>query len=225
MATLIFHSMAGSAYLWTAMMAADEKGVDYELSDLVLGSEAHLRLHPFGKMPVMQHGEVILYETQAITHYIDRAFDGPPLQPADALGQAQVLRWISQVNAYVFPVMNRFMKERLVRPAWGFEVDEAFLQSARDPLRLQIRLIGQAVADGGYLVGDRFTLADAFLLPHLLFFGRTPEGAALLKATPPAQAWLKMMTARPSYVGGAMAQAYVAFHALTGDSAPVWAGD
>jgi len=77
MATLIFHSMAGSAYLWTAMMAADEKGVDYELSDLVLGSEAHLRLHPFGKMPVMQHGEVILYETQAITHYIDRAFDGP----------------------------------------------------------------------------------------------------------------------------------------------------
>jgi glutathione S-transferase len=225
MATLIFHSMAGSAYLWTAMMAADEKGVDYRLEDLNLGSEAHLKLHPFGKMPVMQHGEVILYETQAITHYIDRAFDGPPLQPSDALGQAEVLRWISQVNAYVFPIMNRFMKERLVRPAWGFEVDQAFLQTARDPLRLQMRLIGEAAADGGYLVGDQFTLADAFLLPHLLFFGRTPEGAALLKATPAAEAWLRRMTARPSYVGGAMDQAYAAFHALTAEPAPVWDED
>lgn len=225
MATLIFHSMAGSAYLWTAMMAADEKGVDYRLDDLALGSEAHLRLHPFGKMPVMQHGEVILYETQAITHYIDRAFDGPPLQPADALGQAHVLRWISQVNAYVFPIMNRFMKERLVRPAWGFEVDQAFLQTAREPLRLQMRLIGEAAAEGGYLVGDQFTLADAFLLPHLLFFGLTPEGAALLKTTPAAAAWLARMTSRPSYLGGAMAQAYDAFHSLASDPAPVWTDD
>ena len=148
MATLIFHSMAGSAYLWTAMMAADEKGVDHALNPVVFGSDEHLSLHPFAKMPVMQHGEVILYETQAITHYIDRAFDGPPLQPADALGQAEVLRWISLVNAYVFPVMNRFMKERLVRPAWGFEVDQDFVQSVRDPLRLQMRIIGEAVAKG-----------------------------------------------------------------------------
>ena len=48
---------------------------------------------------------------------------------------------------------------------------------------------GEAVADGGYLVGDQLTLADAFLLPHLLFFGRTPEGAALLQTTPAAAAW------------------------------------
>ncbi|MDO8410046.1 MAG: glutathione S-transferase family protein [Phenylobacterium sp.] len=225
MATLIFHSMAGSAYLWTAMLAADEKGIDYELNPLVLGSEAHLRLHPFGKMPVMQHGEVILYETLAITHYIDRAFEGPPLQPHDALGQAEVLRWISLVNAYVFPIMNRFMKERLVRPNWGFEVDQDFLQAARDPLRLQMRLIGEAAADGGYLVGRQLTLADAFLLPHLLFFGRTSEGAALLEATPAAKAWLERMISRPSYVGSPMDQAYVAFHSLSSQPATVWPED
>ncbi len=225
MATLIFHSMAGSAYLWTAMLAADEKGVDHELNPLVLGSEAHLRLHPFGKMPVMQHGEVIVYETMAITHYIDRAFEGPPLQPPDALGQAEVLRWISVVNAYVFPIMNRFMKERLVRPNWGFEVDQDFLQAARDPLRLQMRLIGEAVADGGYLVGRQLTLADAFLLPNLLFFGRTPEGAALLEETPAAKAWLEQMISRPSYVGSPMDHAYVAFHSLAADPQPIWPPD
>ena len=110
MATITFHSMADSAYLWTAMLAADEKGVDFDLVPLALHSEEHLRLHPFGKMPVLQHGDVFLYETLAITHYIDRAFNGPPLQPADALGQAEVLRWIGIVNGYVFPVMTRFVK-------------------------------------------------------------------------------------------------------------------
>jgi len=225
MATPTFHSMADSAYLWTAMLTADEKGVDYDLNPLVLGSEAHLRLHPFGKMPVLQHGEVFLYETQAIAHYIDRAFDGPPLQPADALGEAQVLRWISLVNAYVFPVMNRFVKERLVKPAWGFEPDQAFLVGAREPLRTQMRVIGEAVATAGYLVGEQFTLADAFLLPHLLFFGRTPEGRALLSATPAAAEWLDRMTARPSYADSAMAHAYGAFHSLAADPQPIWEGD
>jgi glutathione S-transferase len=222
MATITFHSMADSAYLWTAMQAADEKGVDYDLIPLALGSEEHLRMHPFGKMPVLQHGQVILYETLAIAHYIDRAFDGPPLQPADPLSQAEMLRWISIVNAYVFPVMNRFVKERLVRPAWGFESDRAFLESARDPLRMQMRLIGEAVGKAGYLVGDRLTLADGFLLPHLLFFGHTPEGAALLRQTPEAAAWLTRMTERPSYAAGPMRQAYDTFHQLATATTPIW---
>jgi glutathione S-transferase len=222
MATITFHSMADSAYLWTAMLAADEKGVDYDLSLLVLGSEEHLRLHPFGKMPVLQHGDIILYETLAITHYIDRAFPGPALQPAQALPQAEVLRWIGIVNAYVFPVMNRFVKERVVRPAWGFEADQAFLESAREPLQKQMRLIGHAVARQGYLVGDRLTLADCFLLPHLLFFGRTPEGMALLQHEPAVAAWLERMTARPTYAASAMRQAYDTFHQLAPATAAIW---
>lgn len=222
MATITFHSMADSAYLWTAMQVADEKGVDFDLVPLELGSEEHRRLHPFGKMPVLQHGEVVLYETLAITHYIDRAFEGPPLQPAGALPQAEMLRWISVINAYVFPVMNRFVKERLVRPAWGFASDQAFLESARAPLQMQVRLIGEAVRKAGYLVGDRLTLADCFLLPHVLFFGHTPEGAALLQQAPDVAAWLARMTGRPSYAASAMRQAYDTFHQLTPATPPIW---
>ncbi|MDO8913375.1 MAG: glutathione S-transferase family protein [Phenylobacterium sp.] len=222
MATITFHSMADSAYLWTAMQVADEKGVEYRLEPLELGSEAHLLLNPFGKMPVLQHDQVVLYETLAIAHYIDRAFPGPDLQPADPLGQAHVLRWISIVNAYVFPVMNRFVKERLVRPAWGFDTDAAFLQSARAALLAQIRQIDDAVGDDGYLVGDQLTLADAFLLPHLLFFGRTPEGAALLKAAPRVAGWLTRMTERPSYVQSDMRRAYETFRQLPAATPVLW---
>jgi glutathione S-transferase len=224
-ATIQFHSMAESAYLWTAMHVADEKGVDYELVPLTLGSPEHLALHPFGKMPAVQHGEVTLYETLAIAHYIDRAFAGPPLQPADPLGQAQVLRWISVVNAYVFPTMNRFMKERLVRPAFGFEPDKAFLAGARDPLILQMRLIDEAVAEGGFLVGSEVTLADSFLLPQLLFFTRTPEGAALMARSPGAAQWLARMQARPSYAASPMGGVFEMFQRLEVAGDLVWAPD
>lgn len=210
MAEITFHSMADSAYLWTAMHVADEKGVSYDFVPLLYRSPEHLKLHPFGKMPVFQHGEHFLYETLAIAHYIDRAFDGPPLQPADALGQAQVLRWISIVNAYIFPVMNKFMKERLVKQAWGFEADKEFLASAGEPLALHVKLIDEAVSKGGYLVGDRFTIADSFLLPQFLFFGITPEGNALIEKAAGAKAWLKRMQKRPSYEASPMRLAFQA---------------
>jgi glutathione S-transferase len=214
MAQITFHSMEESAYLWTAMQVADEKGVSYDLVPLAYRSPEHLTLHPFGKMPVLQHGEHFLYETAAIAHYIDKAFAGPALQPADPLGQAQVVRWISIVNAYIFPIMNRFIKERLVRPAWGAKPDQKFIDSAQEPLALQMRLIDEAVAEKGFLVGDRFTIADSFLLPHLLFFGVTLEGKALLAEAPAAAAWLERMRQRPSFLVSPMARMFEAMSTI-----------
>ena len=222
MPTLTFHSMADSAYLWTAMHVADEKGVAYDLNPLTYRSPEHLALDPFGKMPILQHGAVFLYETLAITHYIDRAFAGPALQPIGALAQAEVLRWVSIVNAYVFPTMNRFVKERVVRPMWGFDPDTAFLESAREPLELQVRLIDDAVRKSGFLGGARLTIADSFLFPHLLFFSQTPEGAALVGSAPHARAWLARLQARPSYRESAMRQAFEAFRQLPAATPTVW---
>jgi glutathione S-transferase len=224
MAEITFHSMADSAYLWTAMHVADEKGVSYEFAPLIYGSAEHFDLHPFGKMPVLQHGDLFLYETAAIAHYIDRAFAGAPLQPPTAWAQAQVLRWISMINAYVFPVMNRFTKERLVRPAWGVAPDVEFLASAREPLKLQIRLIEEAAADG-WLAGPALTIADSFLFPHLLFFGLTPEGAAMLAGAPCSRAWLRQLMERKSFLGSAMSRAYDVFHTLPTPNEFVWPVD
>ncbi len=208
MAEIKFHSMVDSAYLWTAMHVADEKGGSWEHMPLAYGSPEHLKLHPFGKMPVLQHGETFLYETTAIAHYIDKRFEGPDLQPGDALAQAEVLRWISIVNSYVFPIMNRFMKERIVRPAWGIEPDLAFIASAREPLALQMRLIDAALTRTAFLVGDTPTLADSFLLPNLLFFTLTMEGAALLAQASGTAAWLDRMRKRPSFQRSLMHQAF-----------------
>jgi len=197
MPPIIFRSMPDSAYLWTAMMAADEKGLAYAHEPLALGSPEHLALHPFGKMPVLQHGDLVLFETLAICVYLDEGFEGPALQPAAPAGRAQMLKWIGVVNAYVFPVMNRFMKERLVRPAWGFEPDRSFVAAAREPLGVIMRQLEAALSAHPYLAGPAFTLADIFLLPQLKFFALTPEGEALLARAPATADWLARMNARP----------------------------
>ena len=47
-------------------------------------TDLHRRRHPFGRVPVLQHGNFWLYETAAIGGYVSDAFDGPRLEPADA---------------------------------------------------------------------------------------------------------------------------------------------
>ncbi len=219
---IIFHSMPDSAYLWTAMQVAEEKGVAFEHKTLELYGPEHLKLQPFAKMPILQHGDRFLYETLAITHYIDRAFAGPPLQPLDAYGQADMLRWVSIVNSYIYPVMNRFTKERIVRPAWGVEPDDAFVASAREPLKTQMRVIEDALQRSRFLTGDHLTIADCFLLPHLLFFGLTPEGRAFLSKAPATANWLERIQARASFQAGPMPLALQAMKMMRTPPASAW---
>ena len=86
MSELVIHGVAGSPYVRAAQIAAEEKGAPWRLEPLQEGGsrgEAHLKRHPFGRIPAVEHDGFALYETQAIVRYIDQAFPGPALQPAD----------------------------------------------------------------------------------------------------------------------------------------------
>jgi glutathione S-transferase len=199
MTEVVIHTHLYSPYGWTARHVAEEKGVSYRVVPADTGSPDHLKLHPFGKMPLLQHGEIIIYETLAIAHYLDKAFEGPPLQPAECLGQSTVLRWISVVNSYVFPVMNWLVKERTAASRGGEQPDEAAIAAVRAPLALQLKLIEEAVSSHPFLVCDRLSIADSFLMPLLHFAAFTPEGVEALRAAPAASNWLERMRDRPSF--------------------------
>ena len=84
-----------SVYSWIARLALEEKGVDYhwiEVDPFVQSVPvSYLALHPFNRVPTLVHDSFQLYETGAITRYIDEAFPGPSLRPTDAcsLGQSR----------------------------------------------------------------------------------------------------------------------------------------
>lgn len=199
MAEVILLTHPLSPFGWAAALTAAEKGVPYRMAPVDAGSPEHLDLHPFGKMPVLRHGELVVYETLAIVHYLDLLFPGPALEPEDPLKAVAMLRWMSVVNSYVFPTMNGLVKERLATFWRTDPPDEASLAALRPALARQVALIDRAVADHGFLACNQFTLADAYLFPHLHLASLTVDGAAALESAPAARTWLDRMRARPSF--------------------------
>src|SRR4051794_14875256 len=89
-----------SVYVRIVRLALAEKGVDYDLVPLDIFAEGgpppdYLDRQPFARIPAFEHDGFALYETSAITRYIDEAFDGPALQPTDTIERARCNQLIS----------------------------------------------------------------------------------------------------------------------------------
>src|ERR1700693_840846 len=89
---------APNNYVGPCRIALAEKGVPYRHTEIMPHTPEVDAIHPFGKIPVMRHGDVAIAETKAICSYIDLAFDGPPLIPRDPVGAAKTEQWISLIN-------------------------------------------------------------------------------------------------------------------------------
>ena len=108
---LVLHGYRYSVYLRIARLALAEKGVAYDRVEVNPFAPdvpaAYLALHPFGRVPALVHDGFALYETGAITRYIDRAFSGPALQPTGPQALARMDQIIAIVDAYAYWPMVR----------------------------------------------------------------------------------------------------------------------
>ncbi len=203
MSELVIHGVAGSPYVRAAQIAAEEKGAPWRLEPLQEGGsrgEAHLKRHPFGRIPAAEHDGFALYETQAIVRYIDQAFPGPALQPADPRAAARMNQIMGVNDAYLFPQSIRVIGfQRIVGPAlMGLTTDEAVCAAAVPDTRNCLAALEASLGDDEFLAGDQFTLADVMVGPQMEFLAMTPEGRDLL-AGGRLLAWLERMRARPSF--------------------------
>jgi glutathione S-transferase len=189
-----------STYTRVVRMVCEEKAIEYVLTETMLGAPEILAIHPFGKMPVLRHGDVALCESKAIATYLDRSFPGPDLFPSDPRLAALTEQWVSLVNTVVDRTMVRtyLLAYAFPRTADG-KPDRKAIDAATPALRHQIGVLDQAVAATGYLVGDRFTFADINLLPILFHVRQLPEGAEALAAASHLAAYYDRHAARPSF--------------------------
>src|SRR5262249_56513250 len=117
-----------------------------------MGAASHLALHPFDRVPILQHGNFTVYETSAIATYVDDAFEGPALQPKDVRARARMNQWISSVNSYYYPYMiYHVTHERLVFPQLGITSDEKVVAHALPKIEVGLEVLGRGVGRGeGY---------------------------------------------------------------------------
>jgi glutathione S-transferase/GST-like protein len=213
------------------MLALAEKGVAYESRYLdLLKFDQHqgdyLRVNPDGTIPALVHGELVLTESTPMMEYIDEAFDGPPLRPADPRERWRMRWWMRFFDAYFAPSLSMIGWSVFVGPAVR-QRDPVQLKAAIDRIPLAARRIAWRkaiynefseqelsesrrrvahatdvleahLATHTYICGDQYTLGDinGFNLGYALPLSQ-PERCNDQR-TPNIMEWLRKIYQRPA---------------------------
>jgi glutathione S-transferase len=202
MSDFIVHSIPGSPFGRAVFATLEEKGADYRLARAAMRTPEHQALHPFGRIPVLQHGDFKLFETQAILRYLDRLLPNPRLTPADPRAAGRMDQLMNVSDWYLFQgVGNVIGFQRVVGPRlMGLTPDEALIEAAMPKAHAVFDELARQLGDRRFFVGDEVSLADVLLASHVDFFHGLPEWAPLAGQHPNLVAWLDRMNARPSMI-------------------------
>ena len=200
---LILHGYHYSVYVRIARLALAEKGLAYdrvEVNPFAPDVPAdYLALHPFGRVPTLVHDGFALYETAAITRYIDRAFAGPALQPAAPRDLARMDQIMAVVDSYGYwPMVRQVFSHRVFRQRLGSPIDESEIAAGLAGSAKVLAALEGLAAGGDFLVGGRLSLADLHLAAMTAYFTAAPEGRSELAQHPKLAAWWQAMQQRPS---------------------------
>lgn len=193
-----------STYVRTTRLALEEKGAAYDLVPVDMIGGAHqkpefLARNPFGKLPAFSHDGLNLYETSAVTRYIDRALPGPALQPADARALARADQVISIIDSFAYAnMLGKLVWQRLIVPMLKGTPDESTVAASLPQVRLCLSEFARLLGGNSWFGGSALSLADLHLAPLLAYVSMTPEGPSLLAAQPKIKDWWDRMAARPS---------------------------
>jgi glutathione S-transferase len=202
--TVTLFGLQRSVYTRVARLALAEKQVPYALHEVeIFGPDGvppeHLARHPFGRIPTLDHDGFVLYETSAITHYVDEAFDGPALQPREPAQRARTNQIIGLLDAYAYrPLVWGVFVQRVRLPLQGQAADEEEVRRSLAAADTVLDELERWLGGSEHLCGAALTLADLHAYPMLRCFSLASEGGAALQQHPKLAAWFARMQSRPS---------------------------
>jgi glutathione S-transferase len=170
-------------------------GIEHELVEVDLAkreqrSPDFLRLNPFGQVPVLVDGEVVLSDSNAILVYLAKKYARADWLPEDAAGAARVQKWLSVAAG---EIARGPASARLVT-VFKAPVDAA---DAIKRAHAILALIETQLAADNYIVGDAPTIADVALYSYV---SSAPEGNVDLSSYAHVISWLRRMEALPGFV-------------------------
>ncbi len=140
----------------------EELGLDYEVEVLTgdtKSAPAFLKISPFGKVPAIEDGDLVLTESVAIVQYILSEYGKGRLHPpVDSKDYAKFLQWLNFGEATLMQPVAEVIVNKLFRPEehqHQFSIDNG-TKNFSD----MARVIDGVLANSDYIVGDAFTAAD-----------------------------------------------------------------
>jgi len=179
---------------------AHEVGMPLELArvDLFKGESrtpALLAKNPNGKLPILEDGEFVLWESAAMLAYIAVKGGRPDLAPTTPRERAEVDRWTFWEGAHFSPAIRKVAFERIVKKLAGLGApDEALVKTGVEEFAVRASVLEESLGAKEYVCG-RLSIADFALAPHAAI---AASCGLDFEPYPKAKAWLGRMVERDS---------------------------
>lgn len=193
--SLTLHGMALSGHSHRVELFLRLLGLPYRFIEApapVRESAEFRRMNPLGQIPVLQDGDLVLGDSNAILVYLARRYaPGSGWLPDDPVGAAQVQRWLSLAAGEIAfgPAKAR------VAARWGDTgMPQALMHKLGDKV---LRLMDDSLAHQDFLAAPRPTLAD---LACYAYIAHAPEGGVSLEPYRHVRNWIARIQALPNFL-------------------------
>ena len=199
---MILYGSTMSPFVRKVAAYAAEKGLDIDLQPTGFPNPTpeFCSASPFKKMPALVDGDYKLADSSAIIHYLEAKYPEPELIPADPQLRGRVIWYDEFADTLLFACGAKIFFNRVVAPRFlGREGDISAAETAeRDELPPLLDYLEGVIPDSGYLVDDRFTLADIAVAGPFANFGHC-DVAIDPARYPKTTAYVRSILARPSF--------------------------
>lgn len=208
-----------------ALICLHEKGVAFDGAYVDVLAFEHVRppflaVNPDGLVPALTDGDVTITETGPLVQYVDEAYPGPPLTPADPYDRWRMRRWLKFAQEDFAPAISalgwrkhaaqRFggqapsalaqvprpdRRERWARAIAG-DYDEEAEGDGRAKLVREIGRMEEQLGQSAWLAGETYSLADIVIFAMVDAAPELLPQAVNTQATPRVMDWLARMRAR-----------------------------
>ncbi len=188
------YDLGPSGNCYKVRLFAALAGIDLEIVPADFLGGAHKRppltdLNPWGELPILVDGDLVLRDSQAILVYLAGAYGGAAWWPVEPALQAQVAQWLSTAANEIQhgPASARLADK------FGYDLDKP------EALRLSDRILGLLEAHltkQDWLAVGRPTIADCAVYPYVAL---APEGGIDLSPYPATGRWMARVAALPGY--------------------------
>lgn len=180
-----------------SLLAVPHELIPVDLAGGEQGSPAFRALNPFGHVPVLVDGDVVIRDSSAILVYLARKFGRGEWLPVDAEGEARVQEWLAVAT---HEVADSVAYARLIT-VFGARGE---LEAKQGEAHGLLRQFESHLGDHAYLAGDRVTIAD---IANHSYLALASEGGVELDAYPAIRNWIERLEKLPGFVPVPMASA------------------
>ena len=185
----------------------------------------YLKLNPGGVVPTLIHDGAVIIDSSVISEYLDEVFPEVSLTPADAVGRAQMRKWLRFFEEMPTPAVrypsfqivlirnlqrlspkrfqdaanSRPLRKHFYRRMGQDGFSEVEMDKAIDDIRSTVdRMEAALVGAGPWLMGEQYTLADICVVPSIDRMEDLGYEELWEKDHPHVTAWFRRIMARPA---------------------------